>query len=88
MVLFRSARLYLDRGKSRQDFMALWNLKNPYPADKLLDAARGFSLDWCRHAVLRCSQTDLQLKANYGQERETLTGLLMELAAGRRAIPC
>ena len=83
-----TARLYLDRGKSRQDFMALWNLKNPYPADKLLDAARGFSLAWCRHAVLRCSQTDLQLKANYGQERETLTGLLMELAAGRRAIPC
>ena len=83
-----TARLYLDHGKGRQEFMALWNMKNPYPADKLLDAARAFSLAWCRHAVLRCSQAELQLKANYGQEREILTGLLMELAAGRKAIPC
>lgn len=83
-----TARLYLDRGMGRKELMALWNMKNSYPADKLLDAARTFSLPWCRHAVLRCSQTEFQLKTNYGQEREVLTGLLMELAAGRKAIPC
>ena len=83
-----TARLYLDRGKSRRDLMALWNMRSAYPADKLMDAARGFSLPWCRYAVLRCSETELQLKAAYGQERELLTGLLMELAAGRKAIPC
>ena len=81
-----TARLYLDRGKSRNDFMALWNMKSSYPADKLLDAARRFSLEWCRHAVRRCSETEFLLKASYGQEQEVLTGLLMELAAGRRAI--
>ena len=81
-----TARLYLDKGKSREDFMALWNMKNTYPADKILDAARGFSLVWCRHAVRRCSETELLLKSSYGQEQEVLVSLLMELAAGRRAI--
>lgn len=81
-----TARLYLDRGKSRDEFMALWGMKNTYPADKLLDAARRFSLTWCRHAVRRCSETEFLLKASYGQEQEVLVSLLMELAAGRRAI--
>lgn len=81
-----TARLYLDRGKSREEFMALWNMKNTWPADKLLDAARGFSLVWCRHAVRRCSETELALKTSYGQEQEILTSLLMELSAGRRAV--
>ena len=62
------------------------NMKNSYPADKLLDAAKGFSLVWCRHAVRRCSETETALKASYGQDRELLVSLLMELAAGRRAI--
>ena len=81
-----TARLYLDKGKSREEFMALWAMKNPWQADKLLDAARGFSLVWCRHAVRRCSETELLLKTSYGQEQEVLVSLLMELAAGRRAI--
>jgi len=81
-----TARLYLDNGKSREEFMALWNMKNTYPADKLLDAARGFSLAWCRHAVRRCRDTELQLKQLYGQEQEVMVSLLMELSAGRRAI--
>ena len=83
-----TARLYLDNNRSRADFMALWNMKNAYPADKLLDAARKFSLVWCRHAVRRCAETELALKSSYGQEQELLVSLLMELSAGRRVIPC
>lgn len=81
-----SARLYLDHGKSREDFMALWNMKNSYPADKLFDAARGFSLVWCRHAVCRCAETEILLKNSYGQEQEIMVTLLLELSAGRRVI--
>ena len=82
-----SARLYLDRDKSRDEFMALWGMKNSWQADKLMDAARSFSLVWCRHAVRRCSETEIPLKRSYGQqEQEVLVALLMELAAGRRAI--
>lgn len=83
-----TARLYLDNNRSRADFMALWNMKNAYPADKLLDAARKFSLVWCRHAVRRCAETEVALKASYGQEQELLVSLLMELSAGRKVIPC
>ena len=80
-----TARLYLDRGKGRGEFMELWGMKSGYQADKLMDAARRFSLPWCRYAVGRCAQADIELKSSYGQERELLTGLLMELASGRRA---
>lgn len=80
-----TARLYLDRGKSRGELMELWGMKSGYQADKLLDAARRFSLPWCRYAVRRCAETDIVLKSFYGREREALTSLLMELASGRRA---
>ena len=79
-----TARLFLSAGKSREEFMDMWAMKSGYQADKLLGAARGFSLPWCRYAVRRCAETDLLLKNTYGQEGEVLTALLMELASGRR----
>ena len=79
-----TARLYLDAGKSRGEFMELWGMKSSYQVDKLMEAARRFSLPWCRYAVRRCAETDIVLKSSYGQEGEVLTGLLMELASGRR----
>ena len=79
-----TARLYLDAGKPRSDFMELWGMKSSYQGDKLMDAARRFSLPWCRYAVRRCAETDIVLKNTYGQEGEVLTALLMELASGRR----
>ena len=82
-----SARLYLNANKSRSAFMDLWGMKSSYQADKLLDAAKRFSLPWCRYAVRRCAETDIVLKSSYGQENEVLTGLLMELASGRRVVP-
>lgn len=79
-----TARLGLERNMSREEFMALWGMKNTYPADKIMDAARRFSLPWCRYAVRRCAETDLVLKTNYGREGDILTALLVELASGRR----
>ena len=79
-----TARLYLDAGRGREELMALWGMKSGYQADKLMDAARRFSLPWCRYALRRCAETDIVLKSSYGQEGEVLTGLLMELASGRR----
>lgn len=79
-----TARLFLNAGKSRDEFIELWAIKSGFQADKLLGAAKGFSLPWCRYAVRRCAETDIVLKNAYGQENEVLTGLLMELASGRR----
>ena len=63
-------------------------MKHSFQGDKLMDAARKFSLVWCRHAVRRCAEADLQMKVNYGAEGEILTQLLMELSAGRKVIEC
>ena len=83
-----TARLYLDSGKHKSDYMALWNMSGYYmeqQADRLLDAARRFSLPWCRYAVRRCAEADSAVKsAPRGQDGEALTALLVELASGRR----
>ena len=81
-----TARLCLEAGGGRDQFMSLWNMRYSYQADKLLDAARKFSLPWCRHTVRRCAQTDLAMKSYGGNEEELLIALLMELSAGRKVI--
>ena len=81
-----TARLCLEAGGGRDQFMSLWNMRYSYQADKLLDAARKFSLPWCRHTVRRCAQTDLAMKSYGGTEEELLIALLMELSAGRTVI--
>ena len=81
-----TARLCLEAGGSRDDFMSLWAMRYSYQADKLMDGARKFSLPWCRHAVRRCAETDVAMKSYGGDEEELLISLLMELSAGRRVI--
>jgi DNA polymerase-3 subunit delta len=74
------ARLLLEQGQGTSQLASLWGLK-PYPADKLMQAARRFSLPWCRRAVVRCAQTDLAMKSTGQDAKQLLTGLLLELAA-------
>ena len=84
-----TARLYLDAGRTRGEYMDLWGMRGGYmeqQAQRLLDAARRFSPAWCRYAVRRCAETDAAVKsAPRGQDGEVLTALLVELASGRRA---
>ena len=75
-----SARLALESGKGSREVSALWGIK-PYPADKLMRSARRFTLGWCRQAVVRCAQTDLDMKSTGRDGQELLTTLLLELAA-------
>lgn len=75
-----TARLALENGKSKDYVMELWSMRNSYPAEKLMRAARRFSLDWCRRAVIRCEETDLAMKSTGGDGTVLLTGLLLELA--------
>ena len=74
-----SARLALDRGKGAACLAELWGMR-PFQAEKVLGAARRFSLDWCRRAVIRCGQTDLAMKSTGQDPRELFTTLLLELA--------
>ena len=78
------ARLALEGGRGSQWLASLWNLK-PYPADKLMQSARRFTLPWCRRAVVRCGETDLAMKSTGADGEELLIGLLMELAVKKGA---
>lgn len=74
-----AARLMLERRGTAGDLAAQWGLK-PYPAQKLMDSARRFSLAWCRNAVTRCAATDLAMRGQGVDGQELLTSLLLELA--------
>lgn len=80
-----TARLCLERGEGRDVFMEMWDMRSAYPAEKIMDAARRFSLAWCRHGVRRCAEVEMAMRGS-GDERELLVSLLMELSAGRRVI--
>ncbi len=56
-----------------------------YPAEKIAQSARRFSLPWCRRAVVRCSETDFAMKSTKElNNQELLTALMVELAVGGR----
>lgn len=73
-----SARLALDRGRDAGYVAELWGMQ--FPATRLMNSARRFSLPWCRRAVVRCAQTGAALRSGAGAPEELMTGLLLELA--------
>ncbi len=76
-----SARLAHEAGRGAGWVTELWGMRSAYPAEKLLESARSFSLPWCRRAVVRCAQTDLAMKSvTGGDARQMLISLLLELA--------
>lgn len=80
-----AARLALEQRKGTKYLMDLWALRSAYPAERLMQSARRFSLGWCRWATLRCGQTDLAMKSTGADGEELLIALLMELAVKKGA---
>ena len=74
----------ISKKRGASQVASLWGLK-PYPADKLMNSAKRFSLSWCRRAVIRCGQTDLAMKSTGQDAQELLTTLLLELSVPTRA---
>lgn len=78
-----SARIALETGQSSRWLMDLWGMRSAYPAEKLMEAARRHGLDWCKHAMARCAETDLAMKSVAGADaKELLIALMLELSAG------
>ena len=78
-----SARAALEAGRDSRWLKDLWAMRSIYPADRLMEGARRHDLSWCRRAMARCAQTDLELKSVTGADaRERLVSLVLELAAG------
>ena len=80
-----TARLALEQKKGSRYLVELWGMRSAYPAERLMQSARRFSLGWCRRAVIRCGQVDLAMKSTGADGEELLTGLLMELAVKKGA---
>lgn len=80
-----TARLALEQGKDARYLMSLYGMRNQYPADKLMQSARRFSLPWCRRAVRRCGEIDLAMKSTGIDGKDLLIGLLMELSLKKGA---
>ena len=80
-----TARLAIEHRKGVPYLMEMWGMRSAYPAERLMQSARRFSLPWCRRAVLRCGQTDLAMKSTGADGEELLIGLLMELAVKKGA---
>ena len=75
-----SARLAIEQGRGSSYVASLWGLR-PFQTDKLMKSARRLSTPWCRRAVVRCAQIDMDMKSTGKDGQELLTGLLLELAA-------
>ncbi len=74
-----TARLAFEQRKGSQYLVQLWKL-HPYPAENRMNAAPKFDLSWCRHAVSRAAEVDLQMKSTGLDQEDLLTRFLMELA--------
>ena len=80
-----TARLAIEHKKGTKYLMELWGMRSSYPAERLMQSARRFSLPWCRRAVIRCGQAALAMKSTGADGAELLIGLLMELAVKKGA---
>lgn len=81
-----SARVALEAGEGSRWLMDLWGMRSSYPAQKLMEGARRHGLDWCRHAMTRCAETDLAMKSVAGADsKDLLVSLVLELASGGSA---
>lgn len=80
-----AARLAIEHKKGTSWLMEQFGMRSAYPAEKLMQSARRFSLQWCRRAVVRCGEIDLAMKSTGADGEELLVGLLLELARKRSA---
>ena len=74
------AKLAMAARRDERFVAAAMGYKSSYPARKLMEPARRFSLAWCRRAVRLCSETDQQLKGIRLGRDDALTLLLARLA--------
>ena len=75
-----TARLTLESGQGAARLAQLWGMKQTYPAQRLSQACRRFSLAWCRRAVILAAQADLEMKRSGRDNEEVLTELLLRLS--------
>ena len=77
-----AAKLALEQQLGSKYVMEVCALKYDFIANKLLNAARGFSLSQLRSAVELCCEMDYRMKSASGDPRELLKETVLRIAAG------
>ena len=74
-----AARTLLDNRRNASDLQKLCGLPD-YPARKTMEAARGFSAEFCKRASELVLETDYRMKTSYDEPQRLLELLLLSLA--------
>ena len=77
-----AARLAIEQQLGSKYVMEVCALKYDFIANKLLNAARGFSLSQLRRSVELCCEMDYRMKSASGDPRELLKETVLRIAAG------
>ena len=77
-----AARLAVEKNLSTKYVMDVCSMKYDYIANKLITAARGFTLPQLKRAVELCAETDYRMKSSGADTRELLTETVLRIAAG------
>lgn len=78
-----AARMLLDNGKSADELMGLYGLRD-YPARKIMGATKRFSAVFCQRAAELILETDYRIKNSYDDPERLLEQLLLQLAGEAR----
>jgi len=79
-----AAKVCAESGKSYAYLMDICSIRTDWAAKSLMSNASKVSLDWCRDAVKKCSETAFRMNSEGIYYDELLTQLLVELSALRR----
>lgn len=84
LIGFQFRRLYagrvaLDTGRGAEYIRELYGM-SPYAADRLMDAARGFSAKSLQRALELCAESDFRMKSSSAEDEDILKELLLALA--------
>ena len=77
-----AARLAVEKNLSTKYVMDVCSMKYDYIANKLITAARGFTLQQLKRAVELCAETDYRMKSSGADTRELLKETVLRIAAG------
>ena len=75
------AKLAVNENKGIRYVMSMFQYHSEYPAEKLIESARGMELSWLRKAILLCAKTDEKLKSSPADKNDLLFLTVMELSA-------
>ena len=74
-----AARLAIEKGLGAKFVAETCSIKYDFLVNKLMDSARGFSLDQLKDAVRICAETDEAMKSSGGDGRELLKNAVLAI---------